>query len=80
MSKVGAADPAAVLQSFSSHLIAQLESRPVKDDAARAAVLAHADGDGAGERRRGGALEHRRMQRDQERGQLHRGNASRHRR
>ncbi|OGQ25107.1 MAG: hypothetical protein A2138_24685 [Deltaproteobacteria bacterium RBG_16_71_12] len=40
MSKVGAADPAAVLQSFSSHLIAQLESRPVKDDGERAAAIA----------------------------------------
>ncbi|MBI1945691.1 MAG: hypothetical protein HYS27_08345 [Deltaproteobacteria bacterium] len=40
MSKVGAADPAAVLKSFSSHLIAQLESRPVKDDAERAAAIA----------------------------------------
>ena len=40
MTKVGAADAAAVLKSFSSHLIAQLESRPVKDDAERAAAIA----------------------------------------
>lgn len=40
MTKVGAADQAAVLKSFSSHLIAQLESRPVKDDSERAAAIA----------------------------------------